>query len=200
MNRRKAFALVVMAILGLLICLHWTCSNRPSLEPIELTPPLVRIRTHGGKEYFLKIRNDSKVENHCDLELLAGLRPGMTSSEVAKILGPSQGRSEEYGRDDVFSFFTDRGTVDVVRQPALDSEGEAHGSRWLLRARPNDGRLAEHLSSEVLAALLAAKPGDSYSLVIYNHSSSAKVVIQGTRVLSIWWLRDEPFEEPKQFQ
>ncbi len=195
MRKRYSLSFIFMTGLTLFAALQFACPESPSPEPIALQSPLHKIRFHGISEVFLTIMDDAELGDVCNLELFAGLRTGMTSPEVAEILGPRQQSSKERsGRDDVSSFPREGGYLDVVRQHVYDSEGDDAGYRWFLRARPTDRRLETHLAAEVLDAISTLGATGSYSLVIENAYSTTRVVIDGFEVTSILLLADESRE------
>lgn len=119
----------------------------------------------------------------------AGVRPGQSLEEVEPKLGvPDAMTTDREGRDDVFRYYRESGTIDLVRQH-VSSEG-AEVDRWFIRFRPAAGVAVAH--PDVLAHQ-PPRGGWTESILILagpDRGSVAKLEFEDGELAYLWWLAD----------
>jgi hypothetical protein len=165
-----------------------------SAEPVTLaaSEPLERIVLRPPDETLLYARPGLKLSDIVSTEPFVerGLRPGMSVTQVVRLLGqPDFLTHDRDGRDQVFGFESASGAFEVVKQH-VSSEG-AEVDRWFLRYRPKncealvDPRLLDQVRN------LEPFPDE---VTLFAGPDREQVAVLGfddeRTCTTIWWLRD----------
>jgi len=165
-----------------------------SRDPVTLTAtdPLDRIVIRPSGERLLYAQSGLKLRDIVSTEPFVeqGLRPGMTLTEVVRLLGkPDSLTHDRDGRDEVFGFEVSSGTFEVVKQH-VSSEG-AEVDRWFLRYRPQD--CAALVDPRLFDQVRNLKPFP-HEVALFagpDHEEVAVLELDDERTCTtIWWLRE----------
>lgn len=117
------------------------------------------------------------------------LKPGMTATEVAAILGrPDYLHGGRQGGDEIFGFQTDDGDFEVLKQH-VSSEG-VEVDPWFLRYRPRD--CASLVNPRLLKQIQNLEPRPREVTVFSGFDRRGKAIIELDEVQAcsaIWWLQ-----------
>lgn len=187
---KSSFAALVLCILGSTLA---SCSPDPvkltATEPLELI-----VISH--VETLLYTESGVSLDDVVSTEPFQrnNLRPGMTATEVAAILGePDYLDEERQGRDEVFGFQTEDGNFEVIKQH-VSSEG-VEVDRWFLRYRPRD--CASLVDPRLLEQVQNLEPVPSEVTVFSGLGRKGKAILefdQEHACSAIWWLQQDEVE------
>ncbi len=184
------------AICVALALLQAACGGE--IRDIPLLKPFDSLSSYSSDEVSLEVSDDFKVSDFCNLDVFAGLKPGLTKEEAEAFLGPSSGsRLERQSADEVYLFPREDGVVEIVRQRVASSDGTSSSHRWFVRFSPVNTEIEHHLDSGVENLLRVAEFAGEYSVKLFNQSTAVKFEIKNSKVERVWWLRDEPVELPE---
>lgn len=155
---------------------------------LQAEHPLSQVRIHSSGEVVIEPGEGIGLSDLVDLKPFRdlGLRPGQPIEEVEGLLGPPEtfGYSRE-GRDEVFGYERDFGTIEIVKQH-VSSEG-TEVDRWFLRLRVDrDGHKLVH------PAILKYSPSPEAHyphISLYDRASggAAALDFEQGELKYLWW-------------
>lgn len=187
---RSRFAALALCILGAVLA---SCNPEP--VTLTATAPLERIVT-SERETLLYAESGVRLDEVVSTEPFRqeNLRPGMTVTEVAAILGePDYLDDHRQGRDEVFGFETEEGNFEVIKQH-VSSEG-SEVDRWFLRYRPRD--CASLVDPRLLEQLQNLGHTPSEVTVFSGLGRKGKAILEFDEepaCSAIWWLQQDEAE------